>query len=66
MKCIKCGGDTDIMVQVVVVAPGDLFHKFNKRMFRRSDVQMYAVLWETSNFICRNPKCGHVLSERKI
>lgn len=56
-NCPRCGGPTDIMVQAVIVAPSELYHKFSKQMMRRKDVHFNGVLWETTDFICRTPGC---------
>jgi hypothetical protein len=60
MKCLKCGSDTRMMVQTVITAPGDLFRNLPKAAYRRKDVELKGVLWETADFICTNPECQHV------
>jgi hypothetical protein len=60
MKCPKCGSDTRMMVQTCITAPGDLHHNLPKAAYRRKDVELKGVLWETADFICTNDKCGHV------
>ena len=60
MKCPKCGSDTRMMVQTCITAPGELYHNLPKAAYRRRDVELKGVLWETADFICTNEKCGHV------
>ena len=60
MKCLKCGSDTRIQVHAVISAPGDLAYQFSKQNLRRKDVYLLGVLWETMDFICTKPRCGHV------
>lgn len=41
-----------MQVNVSVQAPGELYHHLPKRSYRRGDVQVLGVLWETADFIC--------------
>lgn len=59
-KCVKCGGDVKMMVQMTIVAPGELFHNFTKANLRRKDVHSMGVNWGAADFLCQNPKCGYV------
>ncbi len=60
MKCEECGSPTQMQVQAVISAPGDLAHQFTKKNLRRKDVHLMGVLWETADFICTNPECGAI------
>lgn len=60
MNCEKCGSPTRMQVQVTVSAPGEFYHKLAKRVFRRKDVDVLGVNWETADFICTKPGCHHV------
>lgn len=60
MKCLKCGGPTQMQVLVSVSAPGELYRQLSKPAYRRKDVSILGVLWETADFICEDPKCGQV------
>ncbi len=60
MKCEKCGSETQMSVQAVISAPGELENKLTKHALRRKDVYLTAVLWETANFICINPECQYI------
>ncbi len=57
-ECEKCGGDTRVMVQIVVSAPSDMMHNFTKGNMRSKEFKIMGVLWETGDFICN--LCGHV------
>ena len=50
-----------MQVQATISAPGELAHKFGKSNLRRGDVHLLGVQWETADYICSNPKCGHVV-----
>ncbi|NTX18036.1 hypothetical protein [Burkholderia cepacia] len=49
-----------MMVQTCISAPAELFGGLTKAAYRRKDVELWGVLWETADFICTNEKCGHV------
>ena len=49
-----------MQVQVVVSAPGELYHLLSKQNIRRKEVYLMAALWETADFICNNQECQHV------
>jgi hypothetical protein len=49
-----------MMVNTCITAPGDLYRNLPKAAYRRKDVELKGVLWETADFICMNEKCGHV------
>ncbi|MFT4064333.1 hypothetical protein [Paraburkholderia sp.] len=49
-----------MMVQTCIKAPGELYRNMTKAAYRRKDVELWGVLWETADFICTNEKCGHV------
>lgn len=59
-KCLKCGGNTHIQVQAVISAPSRLYAQFSKKNLRDAAVQLMGVSWETTDFICDEPTCGHV------
>jgi hypothetical protein len=59
MKCPKCGSPTRMMVQTCITAPSELYGNMTKAAYRRKDVELWGVLWETADFICTNEKCGH-------
>lgn len=60
MKCEKCGSETRMQVQLSISAPGACYRKLSKQVFRGKDVQVLGANWETADFICTNPTCGHV------
>lgn len=60
MKCRKCGSATRMMVQTCITAPGELYRNLPKAAYRRKDVELSGVLWETADFICTSSECGHV------
>lgn len=47
------------MGQCTLSAPSSLYGKFSKSNLRKKDVYLNGVNWETFDFICTNPKCGH-------
>jgi len=59
--CTKCGSPTTIQGQVVLSAPSQYYHNFTKSNLRRKGVYLMGCLWETFDFICTNPKCGHTV-----
>lgn len=62
MKCEKCGHTTIFMVQAIITAPSEFFHKLSKQNLRNKDVMLQGVNWETADIICQNPQCNHVLA----
>lgn len=59
--CEQCGSSTTMQVQVVVKAPSSFYGRLPKTMFRKSQVELLGVLWQTADIICNNPRCGHVV-----
>jgi hypothetical protein len=59
-ECEKCGSPTRMQVLVGISAPGALSHQFSKQNLRNKEVWLTHVNWETADYICTNPKCGHV------
>jgi hypothetical protein len=51
-----------MQVQVVVSAPGEMYHGLSKQNLRRKEVYLLGALWETADFICVNEKCQHIHS----
>ncbi|MEG1121261.1 MAG: hypothetical protein RSE62_03560 [Citrobacter sp.] len=45
------------MVQAVIVAPSTYRHEFSKKMMRDKNVHFSGVLWETADYICKDPDC---------
>lgn len=59
-ECEQCGSPTKMMVQMVVIAPSDMFHNFTKKNMNSKEFQVQGVLWETADFLCTNENCGHI------
>lgn len=49
------------MVSTTISAPGELYHGLTKAAYRRGDVHLWGVNWESAEKICQNEKCGHVI-----
>lgn len=45
------------MVQATIVAPSTYRHEFSKKMMRDKNVHFNGVLWETADYICKDPDC---------
>jgi hypothetical protein len=60
MNCEFCGSPTRMQVKATISAPGEFAYNLSKKNFRRSDVYLMSVSWETADFICTNPKCRRV------
>lgn len=61
MKCENCGSeDLDIMLDITISIPQELYHNLHKQDFKRSDVKIYSANWSSADFICK--KCGYVKS----
>ena len=60
MKCERCGSPTRMRVQMVISAPGELYHQLSKKNLRSKEVYSMGTLRETADFICTNDKCQHV------
>jgi hypothetical protein len=61
MQCPKCNSSTVMQVQLMLQAPGECSQNLSKKALRRKDVHVMGVLWETADYVCTNPQCGHVL-----
>lgn len=59
--CTKCGSPTRIQVQAAISAPGEMYHQFSKSNIAKKEVYLMGVLWDTTDFICTDPRCGYVL-----
>ena len=57
IPCKRCGTATRIQVQCTLSAPSELYSNFTKANLQRTDVSLISVNWETTDFICQNPKC---------
>ena len=61
MKCENCGSeDLDIMFDITISIPQELYRNLHKQDFKRSDVKIWGANWSSADFICKN--CGHVKS----
>jgi hypothetical protein len=49
-----------MQVQVLLQAPGEYAHNLSKSNLRKKGVFLRAALWETADFLCKNPKCRYV------
>lgn len=59
MVCEKCGGPVSIQVTMSIIGHGEMAHSVRKSDFRRPDVTIQGVLWETLSTVCKNEKCQH-------
>lgn len=59
-KCLRCGSETRMHVNAVISAPAELLYEFSKSNLRRRDVYLIGVKWDTTDFICTNPRCNTV------
>jgi hypothetical protein len=60
-RCQKCGSKQRIMFQLVIAGPAEMYAHTRKADFRKKEVEIWGANWETCDFICTNPKCGHVV-----
>lgn len=60
MKCEKCGSKMTMQVLATIQAPAELTNNLTKKALQRKEVQILGVNWETADYICTNPNCGHV------
>jgi hypothetical protein len=57
MKCPKCNGDVEIMVNVIMLIPGEMEGRLSKTNLRKKEVKLYAANWEQASYFCKNDKC---------
>jgi len=57
MKCPKCNGDVEMMVDVTLLIPAELESRLTKTNWRRKDVKLYAANWDGASCFCRDDKC---------
>lgn len=58
--CPRCKSPMRMQVQATVSAPAKFERNLAKANLRRGDVYLLGVNWETADFICERPTCGHV------
>ena len=56
--CQKCGSPTRMMGYLYFSAPSEFEHNLTRKNLRSKDFEVWAVLWESMDFICT--KCGHI------
>lgn len=54
------------MVSTTISAPGELYHGLSKAAYRRGDVHLWGVDWESADKICQNEKCAHVIGSPRV
>lgn len=57
MKCPKCNGDLEMMVDVTMLIPAELESKLSKTSLRRADVKIYAANWGRASYFCKTEGC---------
>lgn len=57
MKCPKCNGNVEMMVDVTILAPSEMEGQFSKQNLRKKEVKLYAVNWSKAKYFCKNSKC---------
>ena len=60
MKCPKCNGKVEMMVDVTILAPSEMENLFSKKNLRDKDVKIYAVNWPRARYFCKS-KCGWMM-----
>ena len=64
MKCPKCNGDVEMMVNVTMLIPAELESRLSKTSLRRKDVKLYAANWDRASYFCRDEKCRWQMTPR--
>ena len=69
-KCPKCGHELTMMVQATIIAPARYSHELSKKNFRKKEVYLNGVSWETMDLLCNrcmyaNLSYGHYVKHLK-
>jgi hypothetical protein len=57
MRCPKCNGKVEMMVDVTMIIPAELESQLTKTNLRRKDVRIYAANWSKASYFCLNENC---------
>ena len=57
MKCPRCKGECEMMVDVTLLIPAELESRLTKKAMRRKDVTLFAANWPKARYFCKNRGC---------
>jgi len=54
MKCPKCKGDVEMMVNVTLFIPAEMESLLSKTNLRKKEVKLYAADWDRAKYFCKD------------